>query len=126
VKVACTEFLDAVGLRQYWGPYRAGTSLRNYSIDHNRNSIHTQRSFMGFGTSENNWRRVLADTSGKTSARMRVYALSQMERPSLTLLRKLILDRNTTSRLMFALSKSYAVAIARRDLRRAAKTKEKP
>jgi hypothetical protein len=79
---------------------------------------------MPFGTADNNWRRVLADTSGKTSTRMRIYALSQMERPSLALLRKLILNPNTTARLMFALSKAYAVAITRKDLPRAAKSKE--
>ena len=74
---------------------------------------------MPFGTADHNWKRTLVNPNA--SSRSRIFALSQIERPSLSMLRKLILDPNTTSRLMFALSKAYSVAMTRKTLRETTK-----
>jgi hypothetical protein len=57
---------------------------------------------MPSGTSENNWRRMLADTSAKTSARMRIYALSQMNRPSLSLPRTRVAGEDMSTQPIIA------------------------
>jgi hypothetical protein len=64
------------------------------------------------------WRRIVIDT--RLPAKVRIAALSQILRPSLNLLRRLLSQRTTPPRLRVLAAQKYSLAVARKELTHAA------
>jgi hypothetical protein len=69
------------------------------------------------------WRRIVENKSGRFSAKDRLFALEQIPRPSLSLLRRLLSAKRTPRRLRLLAAQRYSLAIARRELVRNAQHK---
>ena len=69
-------------------------------------------------SSDRVWRRICGDE--RQSQKNRIAALNRIERPSLSLLRRLV-HPSSPPRLRFRAGELYEIAIARRDLSRSAR-----
>jgi hypothetical protein len=68
---------------------------------------------------ETAWRRIVEDT--RLPAKLRLAALEQMRRPSLSLLRRLLAAKSTPPKLRILAAQKYDLAISRKELLKNAK-----